>query len=457
MANLITTKRGLDIPVNGKAVESIGSAVLTRDFAMIPDCYHGITPKLMVKEGDVVKAGSPVFFDKQFPDTKFVSPVSGVVKSKNRGERRKIISILIESDGKMEYADFEKPSLAGSTREQLVLQLQQAGLWVYIKQRPYDVIAAPTSTPKAVFVSSFDTAPLAPNNDFVLGSQMADFQMGIDVLAKLAPVHLGVRAGKKSPFHAVRNAAITEYAGPHPVGNVGVQINHISPVNKGEVVFTVNAQDVVFIGRFFNKGVVDLTRTVALTGPSAKAPQYFKLLPGVKLEELLKDKIKGNSTHRIISGNILTGEKIAGNGYIDPYSTQITIMEEGNETHELLGWGMPRIRRFSMSRAYLAPLLESKLVSKLFGHIRYQWDARLMGGRRAIIMSGEYDKVLPMDIYPEYLFKAMITKDIDKMEALGAYEIAPEDVALCEFVCTSKLPLQQIVRESLDLMKKELE
>jgi Na+-transporting NADH:ubiquinone oxidoreductase subunit A len=203
--------------------------------------------------------------------------------------------------------------------------------------------------------------------------------------------------------------------------------------------------------------VVDLTRTVALTGPSAKAPQYFKLLPGVGVEALLKDKIKGNATHRIISGNVLTGEKIAGNGYLDPYATQITIMEEGNETHELFGWGMPRIRRFSMSRTYLAPLLESKLVSKLFGHIRYQWDARLMGGCRAMIMSGEYDRVLPMDIYPEYLFKAMIAKDIDKMEALGAYEIAPEDVALCEFVCTSKLPLQQLVRESLDLMKKELE
>lgn len=457
MANLITTKRGLDIPVNGKAVESIGTFTLPREFAMIPDYYHGITPKMVVKEGDVVKAGSPVFFDKQFPDTKFVSPVSGTIKAINRGERRKIMSILIENDGKMEYASFEKPSISGASREQIVLQLQQSGLWAYIKQRPYDVIANPSKTPKAVFVSGFDTAPLAPNYDYVLGSQMADFQVGIDALAKLAPVHLGVRAGKKTPFSSVKNATITEYAGPHPVGNVGIQINKISPVNKGEVVYTVNAQDVVFIGRFFTKGIVDLMRTVALCGPSVKAPQYFKLLPGAKVEELLKDKIKGNATHRIISGNILTGEKIAGNGYLDPYATQITILEEGNETHELFGWGMPRIRRFSMSRTYLAPLLETKLMRGIFGHIRYQWDARLMGGRRAIIMSGEYEKVLPLDIYPEYLFKAMITQDLDKMEALGAYEIAPEDVALCEFVCTSKLPLQQIVRESLDLMKKELE
>lgn len=457
MANLITTKRGLDIPINGKSVESIGTSVLPREFAMIPDYYHGITPKMVVKEGDVVKAGSPVFFDKQFPETKFVSPVSGTIKAINRGERRKIMSILIENDGKMEFAPFEKPTLSGASREQIVLQLQQSGLWAYIKQRPYDVIANPASTPKAVFVSTFDTAPLAPNYDFVLGGQMADFQAGIDALSKLAPVQLGIRSGKKTPFSGVKNATITEYAGPHPVGNVGIQINKISPVNKGETVLTVNAQDVVFIGRFFNKGIVDMTRTVALSGPSVKAPQYFKLLPGMKVEELLKDKIKGSTTHRIISGNVLSGEKIAGNGFLDPYANQITIIEEGNETHELFGWGMPRIRRFSMSRTYLAPLLETKLMSSIFGHIRYQWDARLMGGRRAIIMSGEYDKVLPMDIYPEYLFKAMITQDIDKMEALGAYEIAPEDVALCEFVCTSKLPLQQIVRESLDLMKKELE
>lgn len=457
MANLITTKRGLDIPINGKAVESVGTFVHPSEFAMIPDYYHGITPKLLVQEGDVVKAGSPVFFDKQFPDTRFVSPVSGTIKAINRGERRKILNILIENDGKMEYAVIEKPSLAGAGSEQLILQLQQAGLWAYVKQRPYDVIANPSVTPKAIFVSAFDTAPLAPNNDFVIGNQMTDFQTGIDVLAKIAPVQLGIRAGKKTPFSTVKNATITEYAGPHPVGNVGIQINHISPVNKGETVYTVNAQDVVCIGRLFNKGIVDLTRTVALTGPSVKAPQYFKLLPGCKLESLLKDKMKGNATHRIISGNVLSGDKIAGNGYIDPYATQITIIEEGNETHELLGWGMPRIRKFSMSRTFLSPLLETKLMRKLFGHIRYQWDARLMGGRRAMIMSGEYDKVLPMDIYPEYLFKAMITKDIDKMEALGAYEIAPEDVALCEFVCTSKLPLQQIVRESLDLMKKELE
>jgi Na+-transporting NADH:ubiquinone oxidoreductase subunit A len=457
MANLITIKRGLDIPINGKAVESIGNSVLPVDFAMIPDYYHGITPKLAVKEGDVVKAGTPVFFDKQFPDTKFVSPVSGTIKSINRGERRKIINILIENDGKMEYATFDKPSLTGMTREQIILQLQHAGLWAYVKQRPFDVIANPTATPKAIFISSFNSAPLSPNNDYVMGSQMSDFQVGIDVLSKIAPVQLGIRHGKKTPFSSVKNATLTSYAGPHPAGNEGIQINHISPVNKGEVVYTLKAQDVLFIGRFFNTGKVDFTRLVALTGPNVKLPMYFRLMPGVSLEKFLQDKIKGSGAHRIISGNVLTGNKIPGNGYLDPYASQITIMEEGNETHEIMGWGMPRIRRFSMSRAYAAPLLESKLLKKIFGNIRYQWDARLMGGRRAMIMSGEYDRVLPMDIYPEFLFKAMITNDIDKMEALGAYEIAPEDVALCEFVCTSKLPLQQIVRESLDLMKKELE
>ncbi|MDD2284146.1 MAG: Na(+)-translocating NADH-quinone reductase subunit A [Paludibacter sp.] len=457
MANLIKTKRGLNIPVNGRPIEIIGTSTLPKEFALIPDNYHGITPKLLVKEGDEVKAGTPVFYEKQFPGMNFVSPVSGKIKAVNRGERRKIMSIIIESDEKMTYQEFDKPDLTRLTPAEIINLLQQVGLWVCIKQRPYDVIANPTTTPKAIFISTFDTAPLAPNNDFVMSGQMADFQTGIDALAKIATVQLGVRYGKKAPFSTVKNAVITEYDGPHPVGNVGIQINHVSPVNKGEIVWTANPQDVLFIGRFFNKGIVDFSRLIALTGPCVKSPQYYHTIVGANIENLVQGKIKSCVSHRFISGNVLTGIKVAGNGFLDPYATQITVLEEGNNTHELLGWGMPRFRKFSVSRTYFTALFETKLLRKLFGNMKYKWDTRLMGGKRAIIMSGEYDKVLPMDIYPEFLFKAMIAGNIDKMEALGAYEIAPEDVALCEFVCTSKLPLQQIVRNSLDIMKKELE
>lgn len=458
MANLIKTKRGLNIPVNGRPIEIIGTSTLPKEFALIPDYFHGITPKLLVKEGDEVKAGSPVFYEKQFPGMNFVSPVSGKIKSINRGERRKIISVIIESDEKMTYLQFDKPDIGKLTADEIISTLQQAGLWAFIKQRPYDVIANPTKTPKAIFISTFDTAPLAPNNDFVMSGQMADFQLGVDALAKIATIHLGVKYGKKNPFSTVKNAVITEYDGPHPIGNVGIQINHVSPVNKGEVVWTINPQDVLFIGRFFNKGIVDLSRMIALTGPCVKSPQYYQTIVGSNIEPLLQgNRIAGNITHRYISGNVLTGIQVKGNGWLDPYATQVTVLEEGNDTHELVGWGMPRFRKFSMNRTFFTFIFETKLMRRLFGNMKYKWDTRLMGGRRAIIMSGEYDKVLPMDIYPEFLFKAMITNDLDKMEALGAYEIAPEDVALCEFVCTSKLPLQQIVRNSLDYMKKELE
>lgn len=458
MANLIKTKRGLNIPINGRPIEHIGKSSLPKEYALLPDYFPGVTPKLHVKEGDTVRAGSPVFYEKQFPHMNFVSPVSGTIKAINRGDRRKIMSILIESDEKMSYESYEKPDLDKLNVEELINILQKVGLWAFVRQRPYDVVADPTKTPKAIFISAFDSAPLAPNNDYIIGGQMDDFQKGIDVLAKLAKIHLGIKYGKKTPFAAVKNVEITTYDGPHPIGNVGIQISHISPINKGEVVWTINPQDVLFIGRFFNKGIIDLSRTIALVGPSIKSPQYYHSMAGANIGHLIHDnRIKGNRTHRFIVGNVLTGTKVPGNGYLDYYATQLTILEEGNDANELIGWAMPRFRKFSVSRTYFTFIFESKLLRKLFGNLKYKWDARILGGERAIIMSGEYDKVLPMDILPEFLFKAMITKDLDKMEALGAYEIAPEDVALCEFVCTSKLPLQQIVRDALNFMKKELE
>lgn len=457
MANLIKTKRGLDIQINGKAKEVIEKTIISEQIAIIPDYYHGITPKVVVKEGDIVKAGSPVFHDKKFETMNFVSPVSGKILSVNRGERRKVLSIVIENDKKNTYEKFDLKSPEKLTGDEIKTLLLTSGLWTFIKQRPYDVIANPTQVPKSIFISCFDSAPLAPNNDFVIGSQMTDFQTGINILGKLTSgkVNLGTKAGDNL-FSTVKNVEITQFDGPHPIGNVGIQINNTQPVNKGEVVWTINVQDVLFIGRFFSKGIVDLTRTLALTGPEVNAPQYCNTVPGCRISHLVEGKLSKKIT-RIICGNVLSGIKVEKDGYLDPYATQISVIREGEHIHELVGWAMPRFNKFSVSGTYFTGIFENKLVQKIFGKRNYKYDTRLLGGKRAIIMSGEYDKVLPMDILPEFLIKAMIAGNIDKMEALGAYEIAPEDVALCEFVCTSKLPLQQIVRTALDNMKQELD
>lgn len=453
MAQLIKTKRGLDIQIGGKAENTISGLKISEVVAVIPDHYHGITPKVVVKEGDVVKAGTPLFYNKAVESMKFVSPVSGKVLAVNRGERRKVLSITIQRDEKTAYQEFSPKAVSQLSGDEIKSLLLATGLWVYVKQRPYDVIANPAVAPKAVFVSAFDSAPLAPDYEYVMASEMKEFQTGIDALAKLAgvKVNLGIKPGN-TIFASVQNADITVFDGPHPAGNVGVQINKINPVNKSEVVWTVGAEDVLFIGRLFSKGIVDLTRTVAITGPEVVKPQYIQTVAGSAVAPLLKGNVTMGVEHRVISGNVLSGLQISANGNIDPYATQISVIKEGKDNHELVGWAMPRFNKFSASRLYFSSILQ-----KVFGKKDFEYDARVLGGERAIIMSGEYDKVLPMDILPEFLFKAMMTGNIDKMEALGAYEIAPEDVALCEFVCTSKLPLQQIVRESLDNMRKELE
>jgi len=460
MADLIKTKRGLDIQLNGIAQEVIGNSQISDIIAIIPSHYRGITPKLVVKEGDEVKAGTPVFHDKVFSEMNFVSPVSGSIIAINRGERRKILSVTIKPDKSTIYENFKPTSIDKLTGEEIQSQLLQVGLWPFIKQRPYDVIANPTISPKAIYISTFDTAPLAPNYEFILNGQYDDFQLGIDALAKLTTgkVNLGIKAGSKSTdFRSTKNVEITEYEGKHPIGNVGIQIHHTNPINKGETVWTVNAQDVLYIGRYFSKGIVDLSKIVALTGPEVNNTIYYRTIVGSSIANIVKGNVLTTIQLRYISGNVLSGLQITEDGYLDPYASQITVIEEGNDTHELFGWAMPRLNKFSNSSTYFNGITESKLFQKIFGKIKYEYDARLLGGQRAIIMSGEYDKVLPMDILPEFLIKAMIAGNIDKMEALGAYEIAPEDVALCEFVCTSKLPLQQIVRDSLDMMKKELE
>ena len=336
--------------------------------------------------------------------------------------------------------------------------LLKSGLWALIKQRPYDCIALPNKTPRAIFISTFDTAPVAPNYEWVLKGQLPTLQAAVSALSQLAPVFIGIKGGAKATeFRELKDCTLYEVFGPHPAGNVGVQLNNLAPLAKGETVFTVNIQDLAIIGRLFQKGIVDYQKKVALTGPLAYGKQYFNVLPGMPVSTILTSNVHTECPCRYVAGNVLSGRQISLDDIISVYDNQFTVLDEGSENHEFMGWMLPRFSSFHFGKTDPAAMLDNRFTRWLFGKKHYQWDARLKGGRRAIIVSGEYDKVFPMDIYPEYLIKAMIAGNIDKMEALGAYEVAPEDFALCEYVCTSKMPLQAIVREALDNLRKEIE
>ncbi len=457
MNQVIKLKKGLDLGITGKAAETVGSIRRPEVFTIVPDHFAGITPKLDVKEGDSVKAGSPLFHSKQFAEMYFASPVSGSVLAINRGERRKVLSITIQADAEISYEKYES-DLDKMSAEDVRALILKAGLWSYIKQRPYDVIANPTSAPKAIFVSTFDSAPLAPNYAYILHGHTNVLQAGINALAKIAPVHFGLKHdANNTVFNALKNVTFTEFAGPHPAGNVGVQINHVNPVNKGEVVWTINIQDLLILGRLFAKGIVDMQKLVALTGPMVVEPKYYNVLPGMPVSAVIACNTFNGQPLRYIAGNVLSGHQVALDEMVSPYDNQFSVIDDGSETNEFMGWAMPRFNTYSASRTFFSFLFENPLYRAFFGKKEYHWDARMLGGRRAIIVSNEYDKVLPMDILPEYLIKAMVAGNLDKMEQLGAYEVAPEDFALCEYVCTSKLPLQAIVRKALDNMKGELE
>ena len=450
MANTIKLSKGLDIKIDGKAVEKTVKIQPSGVIEIKPDHFHGITPKITVKEGEAIKAGTPLFYNKNYESMKFVSPVSGSIREIKRGERRKVMSILIDVNSQPEFLQFGVKKTSSLTADEIKSTLLNSGLWVYIKQRPYDIIANPDRTPKAIFISGFDSAPLAPDYEYVMKDKMNDFQAGLDVLSKLTTgkIHIGLKSAN-SIFATAKGVETTIFTGVHPAGNAGVQINKVNPINKGEVVWTINPQDVVIMGRLFSKGVVDMTKTIALTGPEVENPQYFETIAGNSITDIIKGNLKKTSYPlRYVSGNLLTGIQISENGFLTPYASQISVIDDGGETHELFGWAMPRLNKFSASNMFFTKLLPRK---------KFKYDARLLGGPRAIIMSGEWDKVFPMDILPEQLIKAMIAKNIDRMENLGAYEVAPEDFALCEFVDTSKLPLQAIVREALDFLKNEVE
>lgn len=456
MTRVITLRRGLDINLVGRAEKTIVALKPDGTFALRPDSFEGIKPKVLVKEGDKVKAGEALFINKAYPNVKFSSPVSGTVSLVERGDRRKLLSVRIEADKEQEFIDFGVKDIATLSGEQVVENLLEAGLFGYINQLPYAISTNPETKPKAIFVSALRDMPLAGDFEFELQGQKKDFQTGLTALSRIAKTYLGI-GSEQNITVAGNDVEVVKFSGKCPAGNVGVQVNHIDPVNKGEVVWTVDPTAVIFFGRLFNTGKVDLRRTVALAGSEVTSPHYTEMLVGQNIDTLLNGAYDSTKSVRIIMGNPLTGKPVAQNSSEEPHHTrflgahtsEITIIPEGDKADEFAGWIMPRLGQFSVSRSYF---------SWLFGRKKeYKLDARIKGGERHIIMSGEYDSVLPMDIYGEYLIKAIITGDIDKQEQLGIYEVSPEDFALAEFVDSSKLELQRIVREGLDVLRKENE
>lgn len=444
----IKIKRGLNIRMKGKAEQLYAQVAQADVFAVKPTDFVGITPKLLVKEGQEVLAGTPLFFSKDNPDLVVASPVSGEVTEVVRGEKRKILEIRILADKEQRHVAFGSADPSQLSAEEIKASLLKSGAWALIQMRPYAVVANPNDQARDIFVSCIDTNPLGLDLDFVVRGQEKEFQTGLAALSKLTTgkVHLGVDAeAVSSAFTGSAKVAVHKVAGPHPAGNVGVQIHHIAPINKGEVVWTLSVQDVVVIGRLFLEGKLNLTRTVALAGSEMQKPRYVHALAGSQIKPLVDGQLSGGKV-RLISGTVLTGKKVTEEGFLGYMDQQVLAIPE-NEEPEFFGWIAPGLDKFSMSRSvwsWLAPKKEMVI------------DTAMHGEERPFVMTGQYEQVFPFDIYPVQLLKSMLVEDIDAMEQLGIYEVAEEDFALCEVVCTSKIPVQSIVRQGLDLVRKEM-
>ena len=443
MSNNLDLKKGLDIPVKGVAAREVIKTVSADIVAIKPTDFKGLVPRLLVKEGDHVLAGSPVMADKMRPEILFTSPVSGTVSQVVRGEKRKLLAVLVKADGKQESVDFG--AKAPETAEEAKQLLLKAGLWGALIQRPYGTMAGLDVTPKAIFVSSFSTAPLAADTDFTLDGALLDIQAGVNALAKIAPVHLSYNKAVESStlFHKVENAVLHVVSGKHPAGNVGVQISHIAPIQKGETVWTVSPVLLAAIGHVVNTGKLDLTRKVAVTGPAAEKTGYVCALPGTPVKEL----VSVAEDVRVIGGDVLTGENLGADGYLGFFQDQITLLSEGHQ-REWFGWAKPfRPKVHSSSWCYFSWLTPKK---------QYDMDTNLHGGPRAFVETKCFEDVTPMDIFPIYLIKACLAGDIEKMEKFGIYEVLPEDLALCDYVDPSKNEIQAIIGKGIDLMIKEM-
>lgn len=448
MNNLYKIKKGLNLKLAGAATKTLEVLPMAEVYAVQPADFYGLTPRVAAKEGEHVDAGQAVFTDKADERICMVAPVSGVVKKIVRGERRKILRAEIVPDEAQQFKVFAISAAEELDRERLLELLLSSGLFAFFRQRPYDVTPSPSDTPKAIFLSAFSAMPLATDFSYVLQGQEADFQAGISALAKLAPVYVGLnREQGEGQLAQLKDAEVNIFDGPNPAGCVGVQINKVWPVNKGEVVWTLGAEVAIFIGRLLRTGHVDLRRRIAVGGGCVIAPRYVETQVGTPLSAIYDGRLRQKEHIRLIDGNPLVGRQADVEGFLGALSTETCALREGDDADEVLGWAMPRLKQFSMSRSYFSWLMGKNRT--------YDLDCRVKGGKRHMIMSGEYDRVFPMDIYAEQLVKAVIAGDIDRQEALGIYEVAPEDFALSEFVCSSKLPLQDIIRRGLDALRRE--
>lgn len=447
MSEVIKLRKGLNIKLKGSAEKVLEKVQLPSKVALKPTDFPGLTPKLSLKVDAEVKAGHALFYDKYHPEVVFTAPVGGKVVSINRGERRKILEVVIETNSTAGSAEFTKADPSSLSREEIKENLLKSGLWPFIKRRPYGIIPSPDETPGAIYISTFDSAPLAPDYNFILENQLDTFQTGINALAKLTDgkVHLGLNS--TTIFAGIKNVETKTFTGPHPAGNVGIQIANTKPINKGDIVWTINVQDVLFVGRLFETGKVDFTKTVAVTGSEIKSPKYVQTVLGAPIQSLIADNlVEADYKQRFISGNVLTGTKVKADCYLGFYDSQITVIPEGDE-YEFMGWADPGFNKFSASKTFFG---------KLFPKKEYVLNANLHGGERAFVVSGQYEKLVPMDILPVHLLKAILVNDIDKMEQLGIYEVVEEDFALCEYACTSKIEVQKILRDGINVMIKEL-
>ena len=415
MSTIVKVRRGLNIPMEGRAENVLVRKNMSETYGVKPLDFPGLLPKLEVQEGDVVRAGTPLFYDKYRPEVKFSSPVSGEVVEIRRGERRQILEVVVKANGSVEYQVFGAAQPAALTRNQVVEKLLVSGVWPYIRQRPFGIVANPNDTPKAIFISCFDTAPLAPDMDFSIQGEDENFQAGIDALSKLTPgkIHLGLNADypAASAFAKANGVEHHYFRGPHPAGNVGVHIHHIDPIGKGDVVWVVNPLDVVIIGRLFLKGIYDASRVIALAGSEVTSPRYYRVISGAQIDSITSGNLNSNIELRYISGNVLTGTKVEPFGYLGFYDNMVTVIPEGNH-YEFFGWMSPGFNKFSASRTFL---------SRLTPWRKFKFDTNLHGGKRAYVITGQYEKVMPMDILPVHLIKAILANDIERMEQLGIY------------------------------------
>ncbi len=446
MSNDIRIKRGLTLRLKGEAEKTLVDAPRSKTFAIKPPDFHSVVPKMVVKEGATVQAGDELFFSKYAPEVRFTSPVSGTLKEIKRGEKRRIMEVILEADSADSYREFGVIDPVSADAEAVKNRILESGCWAFINQRPYDIIADPKDTPKAIFVSAMNTAPLSADVEFILKDRMDAFQAGLNALTKLTPgkVHVSVQKGS-SLFSGLKNVELHNVSGPHPAANVGVQIHNIDPINIGERVWTVNPEDVANIGDLFLTGKFTGTRTVAVAGTEAKDRKYFRTKIGANVGSLV-GKIDEDNV-RTISGDVLTGQKVSDTGHIGFLPNELTLIPEGNK-YRMFGW-LP----FTYNNI---PSNSRTSLTWLFPKKKYEVNTNLHGEERALVVTGEMEEVMPMDIYPMQLLKACMAADIEKMENLGIYEVAPEDFALVDYVNTSKIEAQEIIRLGLDLMITEV-